>query len=55
MHNSKGLTGLKLFVIGYETNYLLVLLSRARIRAAGLEERVRIHWVSMWDADLSNW
>jgi hypothetical protein len=40
-------------VHGFESNYLLVLYSRARVRAAGLEQRVQIHWRSMWEVDLA--
>jgi len=39
--------------VGYEINPVLVLLSRARIRRAGLSGRAVIHWRSFWRADLS--
>lgn len=38
---------------GYEINPVLVLLSRANIRRAGLKGRALIHWGSFWRADLS--
>ncbi|HUZ92661.1 MAG TPA: SAM-dependent methyltransferase [Candidatus Paceibacterota bacterium] len=38
---------------GYEINPLLVLLSRHRIKKAGLETKVRVYWKSFWRADLS--
>jgi len=38
---------------GYEVNPVLVLVSRAAIRRAGLESRAFVHWKSFWRADLS--
>ena len=38
---------------GYEVNPLLVLVSRAKIRKAGLAGKAFIHWRSFWRADLS--
>ena len=38
---------------GWEVNPLLVLLSRRRIRRAGLAGRAFIHWGSFWRADFS--
>jgi hypothetical protein len=38
---------------GYEINPVLVLLSRFRIRRAGLTGRAVVHWGSFWRADLS--
>ena len=38
---------------GYEINPVLVLLSRANIRRAGLAGRAVVHWGSFWRADLS--
>jgi SAM-dependent methyltransferase len=38
---------------GYEVNPLLVLVSRAAIRRAGLGGRAFVHWKSFWRADLS--
>jgi hypothetical protein len=38
---------------GYEINPILVLVSRLKIRSAGLRGRAVIHWGSFWRADLS--
>jgi SAM-dependent methyltransferase len=38
---------------GFEVNPILVILSRRKIRRAGLEHRAIIHWKSFWQADLA--
>ena len=38
---------------GYEVNPVLVLLSRRRIRRAGLQGKAFVHWRSFWRAELS--
>jgi len=40
---------------GYEVNPFLVVLSRRRIRAKGLQGRAYIHWGSFWGRDLSRY
>ena len=40
-------------VHGFEINWALVQYSRLRVARAGLQDRVTIHWQSMWTADLS--
>ena len=38
---------------GYEINPLLVLLSRRKIKQAGLQSQAKIYWKSFWHADFS--
>jgi hypothetical protein len=38
---------------GFEVNPILVLLSRRKIRRAGMQDRAFIHWKSFWRARLS--
>ena len=40
---------------GYEINPILVLVSRRKIRGAGLAGRAFIHWGNFWRKDLSNY
>jgi len=41
-------------VVGYELNPFLVLISRYLVRKFGLEERVKIRWRSLYQADIKD-
>ena len=40
---------------GYEINPLLVLVSRNKIKKAGIAKKAHIHWSSFWQKDLSEY